>query len=213
VNKNTQISNLAVNAQADALTPLLASGKINLYSGTQPASSDTALAANTLLVAPVFGATAFPAAVAGVLTANAISAATAVATGKATFARCMKTDGTTAVMDQSVGMQLTGADFTFTAATKTIAKAAGGFSSTNLLVGDQLVVSGSASNNATFTVATLPGDGSITVNEAVVTEAPGAAVTLKENKNLILSNVNIGIGVSVSISSLVHTLAKATAGL
>lgn len=212
MNKNTQMANVAVNAEADALTALLPGGKINLYTGTQPATADTALAGNTLLAAPTFGTPAFPAAVAGVLTANAIAAATAVATGKATFARSFKSDGTTAVVDQSVGMQLLGTDFTFTSATKTIAKASAGFSSTNLLVGDQVVITGSASNNGTFTVATIS-DAAITVNEAIVGEAAGASVTLKENKNLILTNVNIGIGVSVSVSSLTHTLAKATAGL
>lgn len=213
MNKNTQMANLAVNAEADALTTLLPGGKINLYTGTQPATADTALAGNTLLAAPVLGTPAFPAAAAGVLTANAITAANAVATGKATFARTTKADGTTVVMDSSVGMQLVGADFTFTSATKTIAKASGGFNSTNLIVGDQVIVTGSASNNATFSVATIVGDGSITVNEAVVTEAAGATVTLKENKNVILTNVNIGIGVSVSVTSFVHTLPKATAGL
>ena len=212
MNKNTQVTNLAVNAEADALTALLAGGKLNFYSGTQPATGDTALAANTLLAAPTFGTPAFPAAVAGVLTANAITAATAVATGKATFARTFKSDGTTAVMDQSVGMQLLGADYTFTSGTKMIAKASAGFSSTNLQVGEQIVITGSASNNGTFTVATLA-DAAITVNEAITTEAASASVTLKENKNVILSNVNIGIGVSVSVSSLTHTLAKSTAGL
>ena len=212
MNKNTQVTNLAVNAEADALTALLAGGKLNFHSGTQPATGDTALAANTLLAAPTFGTPAFPAAVAGVLTANAITAATAVATGKATFARTFKSDGTTAVMDQSVGMQLLGADYTFTSGTKMIAKASAGFSSTNLQVGEQIVITGSASNNGTFTVATLA-DAAITVNEAITTEAASASVTLKENKNVILSNVNIGIGVSVSVSSLTHTLAKSTAGL
>jgi hypothetical protein len=212
MNRNTQMTNLAVNAEADALTALLAAGKVNLYNGAQPATADTALAGNTLLAAPTFGTPAFPAAVAGVLTANAITAATAVATGKATFARVFRSDGITAVMDQSVGMQLLGVDFTFTAATKTIAKASAGFSSTNLLVGDQVIITGSVSNNGTFTMATLV-DGAITVNEVIVTEAAGASVTLKENTNLVLSNVNIGIGVGVSISSLTHTLQKATAGL
>lgn len=212
MNKNTQMANVAVNAEADALTALLPGGKVNIYSGTQPATADTALAGNTLLAAPTLGTPAFPAAVAGVLTANAITAATAVATGKATFARGFKSDGTTAVVDISIGMQLLGTDFTFTAATKTVAKASAGFSSTNLIVGDQVVISGSASNNGTFTVATIA-DAMITTNEAIVTEAPGASVTLKENKNLILANVNIGIGVSVSISSLTHTVQKATAGL
>lgn len=212
MNKNTQVTNLAVNAEADALAALLAGGKANFYSGVQPATGDTALSANTLLAAPTFGTPAFPAAVAGVLTANAITAATAVATGKATFVRAFKADGTTAVLDTSVGMQLVGADFTFTLATKMIAKASAGFSSTNLAVGDQVIITGSTSNNGTFTVATIA-DAAITVNEAIATEAAGANVTLKENKNVIMGNVNIGIGINVSVSSFVHTAAKATAGL
>ena len=211
-NKNTQMANVAVNAEADALTALLPGGKVGMYTGTQPATADTALAANTLLATPTLGTPAFPAAVAGVLTANAIAAATAVATGKATFARVFRADNTTAVMDQSIGMQLVGADYTFTAATKTIAKTSGGFTSTNLAMGDQIVITGSTSNNGTFTVATIT-DPSITVNEVIVAEVAGPTVTLKENKNIILSNVNIGIGVSVSITSLTHSLPKATAGL
>lgn len=211
-NKNTQMANLAVNSEADALALLLNSGFIDLYTGVQPATGDTALSGNTLLVSPVFGATAFPAAVAGVLTANAIAAASAVATGKATFARLFKSDHTTKVMDASVGMKLTGVDFTFTSGTKTITKAGGGFNSTNLIVGDQIVITGSTSNNGTFTVATIVGDGSITVNEAVVTEAAGASVVLQENKNIILTNVNIVLAGSVSVSSFTHTVAKATAG-
>lgn len=211
-NKNTQMTNLAVNTEADAMSALLNAGTINLYTATQPVNADTALGAQVLLASPIFGNPAFAASAAGIITANAIAAANAVATGKATWARLKKSDGTTTVLDESVGMKLTGADFTFTSGTKTIAKASGGFNSTNLQIGDALTIAGSASNNGTFTVATIVGDGSITVNEAVVTEAPGASVVLSENKNIILTNVNIGIGVSVSVTSYTHTIAKATAG-
>lgn len=211
-NKNTQMTNLAVNTEADAFAALLNSGFIDLLTGTQPATGDTALAGNTLLASPVFGATAFGASAAGVITANAIASANAVATGKSTFARMYKSDHTTKVFDASVGMKLTGVDFTFTSGTKTIAKAGGGFNSTNLLVGDTITVAGSVSNNGTFTIATLPGDGSVTVNEAIVTEAPGASVTLTESKNIILTNVNIVLAASVSISSFLHLVAKATTG-
>ena len=99
---NTQLTNLAVNTEADALAPLLNSGLIKIYTGTQPATGDTALSANTLLVTLTFAATAFPAASAGVLTANAIASGIAAATGTATFARVTKSDGT-AVFDASVG--------------------------------------------------------------------------------------------------------------
>lgn len=212
-NKNTQLTNLAVNTEADAFGALLNAGFIDLYTTAQPATGDTALGAQTRLASPVFGNPAFAASVAGVITANAITAdANAAATGKATWARLRKTDHTTAVLDLSVGMKLVGADFTFTSGTKTIARAAGGFNATNLAIGDQLTVAGSASNNGTFTVATIVGDGSITVNEAIVTEAAGASVTLSEVKNIVVNNVNIQVGAQVSVSSLTHTVAKATSG-
>lgn len=101
---NTQLSNTAVNAQADALAALLNSGYLRIYSGTQPATADTALSGNTLLAELRFGATAFGAAAAGLLTANAITADSAAdATGTAGFFRAFKSDGTTVVMDGSVG--------------------------------------------------------------------------------------------------------------
>jgi len=101
--KNTQLTNLAANTEADALAVLLNSGYLRLYDGTQPATGDTALAGNTLLAELTFSATAFGAAVAGVITANAIgSDASANATGTATFYRCFQSNGTTAVMDGNV---------------------------------------------------------------------------------------------------------------
>lgn len=211
-NKNTQMTNLAVNTEADAMSALLNSGTINLYTGTQAATADTALGAQVLLASPTFGNPAFAASAAGVITANAIAAALAVATGKATWARLKKSDGTTTVLDESVGMKLTGTDISFTAATKVIAKTSGGFNSTNLSNGDQIVVSGTASNNGTFTVASFT-DTAITTNEALVNESAGASMTIAENKNIVLTNVNIGIGVSVSVTSYTHTISKFTAGL
>lgn len=101
---NTQLSNAAVNAEADALAVLLNTGYLRLYSGTQPATADTALSGNTLLAELRFGATAFGASVAGVLTANAITAdSSADATGTASFFRALKSDGTSVIMDGTVG--------------------------------------------------------------------------------------------------------------
>ena len=91
------------NAGVNAKAALLNSGTINLYSGTRPATADTALAGNTLLATLTFGATAFGAAVAGVATANAITqCSSAAAGGTATFARLL-TSGAAAVADVSVG--------------------------------------------------------------------------------------------------------------
>jgi len=50
-----------------------------------------------------FAATAFPAPVSGLLTANAIVAGTAVAAITPTWARILKADGVTVVMDVSAG--------------------------------------------------------------------------------------------------------------
>ena len=90
--------NLALNAALDVLN----SGTIQIYTGTQPATPDTALSGNTLLATLTLAATAFGAAASGVKTAGAIGSAAAVATGTATFFRAFKSDGTTAVIDGSV---------------------------------------------------------------------------------------------------------------
>lgn len=101
---NTQMSDLSVNTEADALTPLFSSGYLRIYSGTQPATADTALSGNTLLAELRFNATAFGSASSGVLTANAITAdSSADNSGTASFFRALKSDGTTVLMDGSVG--------------------------------------------------------------------------------------------------------------
>lgn len=100
---NTQIADVTVNAQADALAALCNAGLIKIYDGTQPATADTALSSNTLGVTLTFGATAFAAASSGLLTAEAITPGTAVAGITPTFARIFKADGTTVVMDVSAG--------------------------------------------------------------------------------------------------------------
>lgn len=100
---NTQIAVATINAQALALATLCNAGVIKVYDGTQPATADTALATNTLGVTLTFNATAFPASASGVLTANAITSGTAVASITPTWARLFKSDGTTVVMDVSAG--------------------------------------------------------------------------------------------------------------
>lgn len=100
---NTQMADATVNAQADALAALCNSGLIRIYDGTQPTNADTAVGAQTLGVTLTFNATAFPAASGGLLTANAITAGTAVADITPTWARILKSDGTTVIMDISAG--------------------------------------------------------------------------------------------------------------
>ena len=100
---NTQVADATVNAQANSLATLCNSGLIRIYDGVQPATADTAVSGNTLGVTLTFGATAFPSAVSGLLTANAITSGTAVADITPTWARIVKSDTTTVVMDVSAG--------------------------------------------------------------------------------------------------------------
>jgi hypothetical protein len=99
-----KFSDACVNAEADAIGGALNTGYIRLYNGSQPANADTAVGAQTLLAELRFGADAFPAASAGLLTANSITAdPSANATGTASWARILASDGTTVYFDGSVG--------------------------------------------------------------------------------------------------------------
>lgn len=90
------------NARLDAITTFAGgSALLRIYDGTKPATGG---AATTLLAELTCNATFAPAAAAGVLTLNAITSdATANATGTATWARIVKSDGTTHVLDCTVG--------------------------------------------------------------------------------------------------------------
>lgn len=72
------------------------------------------------------------------------------------------------IFNTTEALQFFSGSVTFTAATKTMA--ATGIEA-GLTVGDELVLTGTVSNNGTFTVATLATN-SLTVNEAVVNEGP-----------------------------------------
>lgn len=95
------ISVAARNAMLDAITTAIgSSGKVRIYSGTQPATGGTA---TTLLAELPLSATAAAAASSGVLTLNAITNdSSADATGTATWFRIL-TSGNTAVIDGTVG--------------------------------------------------------------------------------------------------------------
>jgi len=98
------LSAAAVSAMADALGALLNGGKVRLYSGTRPATADTAVTTQILLAAPTFANPAFAAAVAGVITANPVVDESDVpATGTAIWFRAV-TSGGASVCDGTVGM-------------------------------------------------------------------------------------------------------------
>ena len=94
----------------DAARSAYNSGKLRIYSGSVPADADAALGGATLLAELTLNATAFPAASSGVLTANAITAGTAGATGTASFFRILDSAGSTVLAQGAVatsGAQLT----------------------------------------------------------------------------------------------------------
>ena len=98
--------NLAVaqrNAQLTAYGALFNSGTIVLYSGSVPASADTALSGQTVLATLPFGSSAFGTASAGSMAANAITQQNAVASGTASFYRCFKSDATTVIEQGAIG--------------------------------------------------------------------------------------------------------------
>jgi len=102
--KNTQLANATVNGQADNLATRLNNGYLRIYDGSQPATADTAVSTQTLLAELRFNATAAPTASAGVLTFNALTAdSSANATGTAAWYRALSSDGSTVVMDGTVG--------------------------------------------------------------------------------------------------------------
>lgn len=92
------------NRAIDVVAARLNSGYLRIYDGAQPTDADTAIGAQVLLAELRFGSTAFGAASAGSAAANAITDdSSANATGTAAWYRTFESDGTTAVMDGSVG--------------------------------------------------------------------------------------------------------------
>lgn len=83
-------------------TPLN-SGYIRIYDGTQPPNGGDPITTQNLIVTLTFATTAFPPASGGVLTANPITSGTAVFSSTATWARFLQSDGTTTILDCSVG--------------------------------------------------------------------------------------------------------------
>lgn len=99
------LSSTTVNGQADWLGGQLDSGYLRIYDGSRPENANTAVTSQVLLAELRFGADAFGAAVAGVITANAITRDdSAAAGGTATWCRILKSDGTTVMFDGSVGV-------------------------------------------------------------------------------------------------------------
>lgn len=90
--------------QAAALVGAFTNGSIlKLYSGTIPATPETAIGAQVLLATLTLPVTAAFTQAAGVMTAAAITPQNIAVTGTCSFARWLKADGTTVIADMTVG--------------------------------------------------------------------------------------------------------------
>lgn len=100
---NLKYSNGTRDAQQQGLITYAGSGcLIRLYQGTQPANANTAISTQTLLVSLTISGS-FGTDSNGTLTLGSVTNGTAGASGTADFFRIFKSDGTTVVMDGSVG--------------------------------------------------------------------------------------------------------------
>lgn len=93
------------NAAANAIAALYNGGKLVFYAGTAPAKANTALSGQTVLATHTLNATGFGAAVAGLITANAIAAVTIAASGVANFFRIFAADGSSDCIQGNVANQ------------------------------------------------------------------------------------------------------------
>lgn len=100
----TRLSTAARNASANAIAALVdadaGAGTLKIYSGSQPATGDTA-ESGTLLATVAFAVTAFGAASSGVITATDPAAVTGIAAGDAGWFRVEDASGDN-VFDGSV---------------------------------------------------------------------------------------------------------------
>lgn len=103
MSSNLKYSNGTRHAQNEGLITYAGSGaKICIYQGTQPTNANTAISTQTLLVTCTL-AGSFGTDTDGTLTLGTVNPGTAVATGTAQFFRIFQSNGSTVVMDGSVG--------------------------------------------------------------------------------------------------------------
>lgn len=102
--KRTNMTNLAVETEANAFARLMDDGFIDIYSGPQPATADTPLNGQVMAVSLSFSKPAFAPSLAGELIANSIRGGEAENSVElATWARIYRADHKTPVMDVTVG--------------------------------------------------------------------------------------------------------------
>lgn len=102
------LSQTSAIAALNAVTALMNGGSLTFYAGAMPATPETALSGNTALATFIFASAAFGAPAytspSEKATASFVNATvTPLASGTATFARVLKSDGATVVADLTVG--------------------------------------------------------------------------------------------------------------
>jgi hypothetical protein len=106
----TKLTAVIANLLADAIdndVNTSGPGKIIIYSGTEPVTADTALSGNTALATFTLSATAFGVASSGVITLAGVPLTVAAsASGTATFFRLTRGNGTTVILQGTVGTSL-----------------------------------------------------------------------------------------------------------
>ena len=100
---NTQMTDFAVEVQADALAVLLDSGYIDVLTAPQPDNGNETITTQTVLVTMSFGRPAFMKSDAGVISANPINAGMGIADGDPRWFRAYRADHKTAIFDGSAG--------------------------------------------------------------------------------------------------------------
>jgi len=99
-----RLSNATASGEADLLSDYCDSGYLRIYDGTRPATADTAVGAQVLLAELRFNNPASGPATAGVLAFSPITSDTSAnESGTASWFRALRSDGTTVVMDGTVG--------------------------------------------------------------------------------------------------------------
>lgn len=192
MSSNLKYAVLLKNAQQDAITAQVgASGFLDIYAGSQPASPDVAISSQTLLATLALNATFAPAAAGGIVTLNSITNGVGLAAAgggtNATFFR-MRTSGNVAKIDGSVGPSFTGAWTISTA--YTIGQR---FTANNNVY--QCATSGTSAGTGTGPTGTGSG---ITDGSAVWNYIGGVG-------DLSLNNVNIATSQVVSVTSATFT--------
>ena len=202
---NLKYSATLKNAQQNAITTSVgASGLLNIYSGSQPATPDTAITSQVLLATLTCNATFAPAASGGVLTLNAITNGTGTAgasTGTTAAWYRLTTSGGTAHIDGTVGTQVTNAlTASIAGSTLTVTAAA----ASTLAVGQQITGSGVPANTFIVALGTgTGGTGTYFLNTASTVASSSLTATVVYDLNI--NNASIATGQTVSVTSSTYT--------